>query len=73
MIKKHNEGLTKANPFSDNLPAYYMVPKTELNSSPKSIDLLKSRRRSHALQVMKQRLHECESINEMLNQTEQNQ
>ncbi len=51
MIKNHNEGLTRANPFSDCLPSYIMVPKTD--SSPKSLDLLKERRRSHALAVMR--------------------
>ena len=51
MIKDHNEGLTRANPFSDSLPAYKMVPRTEF--SPKYIDVLKERRRSHAIGVMK--------------------
>ena len=60
MIKNHNEGLTKANPFSDSHPAYVMVPKTEV--SPRFIDLLKERRKSHALSVLKQRLQENESI-----------
>jgi len=43
MIKNHNEGLTKANPFSDCLPAYKMVPKTGNTIEPplKSLDLLK--------------------------------
>ena len=54
MIKNHNEGLTRANPFSDCLPSYVMVPKTtDKDSSPKSLDLLKERRRSHALAVMR--------------------
>jgi len=43
MIKNHNEGLTKANPFSDCLPAYKKVPKTGNTIEPplKSLDLLK--------------------------------